>query len=92
MKKSDAPLISIRWEKRAFKEFKALGRQDQNRVFKAVEELRASPLKGKMMSAQWKGLRRIRVGDIRVIYAFDGRQLLISVIRVGHRRDVYKTR
>jgi mRNA interferase RelE/StbE len=42
------------------------------------------------MSADWKGFRRLRIGDYRVIYAFDGVELLISVVRVRHRREVYR--
>ena len=33
---------------------------------------------------------RIRVGDYRVIYRVEGQRLVVLVIRVGHRRDVYR--
>jgi mRNA interferase RelE/StbE len=59
-------------------------------VFEAVEDLRQDPLAGHPLSGQWQGLRRLRVGSVRVIYGFDGKELLISVLRVGHRRDVYR--
>jgi len=39
-----------------------------------------------------KGYRdywRIRVGDYRIIYAIQDNRLLVIVIRIGHRRDVY---
>jgi ACR3 family arsenite transporter len=36
------------------------------------------------------GVLRLRVGEVRVIYGFDGRELLVSVLRVGHRREVYR--
>ncbi len=83
------PSISIRWEKRAFKELSRIDKPDQKRIVKAVEGLREQPLKGKLLSAEWKGLRRLRVGTYRVIYAFDGTTLLISIVRVGHRKEVY---
>lgn len=35
---------------------------------------------------------RIRVGDYRVIYALRDEELLVLVIRVGHRRDIYRKR
>jgi len=35
-------------------------------------------------------LYRIRVGDYRVIYQVEHRMVLVTVIRVGHRRDVYR--
>ncbi len=83
-------LIEIRWERRALKELKAVDKDAQRRIVAAVEQLVEQPLKGTQLSAQWKGLRRLRVGEFRVIYAFDGTRLLISVIRVGHRREVYR--
>ena len=35
-------------------------------------------------------LYRIRVGDYRVIYQVEKRLVLVTVIRIGHRRDVYR--
>ena len=84
------PSISIRWERRAFKELEALPKQAQQRVVRAVEGLTKAPLKGELLSAEWKGLRRLRVGTYRVIYAFDGTEFLISVVRVAHRREAYR--
>ena len=56
----------------------------------AVETLPGAPLKGELLHAEWQGLRRLRVGRYRVIYAFDGDTLWIAVLRVGHRREVYR--
>ena len=84
------PSASIRWERRAVKELQALPRDTQQRIVKAVESLRDEPFKGEQLAAEWKGLRRLRVGRYRVIYAFDGRQFLILVVRVGDRKDVYR--
>ena len=82
--------ISIRWERRAVKELRRLPRDLQSLVLDAVAHLRLDPLRGQQLSGQWKGLRRLRVGNVRVIYGFDGTELLISVLRVGHRREVYR--
>ena len=82
--------IEIRWERRAIKELKAIDKEPQRRIVVAVEALLEQPLKGTMLSPRWKGLRRLRVGNFRVIYAFDGTQLLVSVVRVAHRREVYR--
>jgi mRNA interferase RelE/StbE len=82
--------ISIRWDRRAVKELQGLPGGLQNRIFRAVDHLRDDPLQGTVLSGEWKGLRRLRVGSYRVIYAFDGRELLVSVVRVGPRREVYR--
>lgn len=42
------------------------------------------------LSANLNGLFKLRVGDYRVLYSFDDEIKIISVERVGHRRDVYQ--
>jgi mRNA interferase RelE/StbE len=37
-----------------------------------------------------EGQFRIRVGDYRVVYAVEDAQLIVTVIRIGHRREVYR--
>jgi mRNA interferase RelE/StbE len=37
-------------------------------------------------------LWRIRVGDFRVIYTIADDALVVTVVRVGHRREVYRNR
>ena len=89
-KNSNSTEIRIRWERRAIKEVAALQKADRERIVVAVESLRDDPNKGSIMSADWKGFRRLRVGPYRIVYAYQGRDLLISVVRVGHRREVYR--
>jgi len=82
--------MRIRWERRAVKELAGLPRREQRRVVEAVEGLLENPLGGEPLAAQWKGLRRLRVGRYRVPYGFDGTELLIAVVRADHRKDVYR--
>ena len=89
-KSSTSTEIQIRWERRAVKEVAAFQKGERERIVAAVESLRDDPHKGLIMSAEWKGFRRLRVGPYRIIYAYQGAELLISVVRVGHRREVYR--
>jgi mRNA interferase RelE/StbE len=43
-------------------------------------------LKGKKFGELWK----YRVGDIRIIARIEDKELLILVVRVGHRKNIYK--
>jgi len=90
MTRSGVSSISIRWERRAVKELRRLPHDIQALVLADVESLRLDPSRGQQLSGQWKGLRRLRVGSVRVIYGFNGTELLITVLRVGHRREVYR--
>ena len=79
--------------KEAVEEFKRLDKAVQ-RIIKEKLELLAQnsqalrnnikPLKGK-----YKGLYRLRVGNYRIIYKVDNDQLIILVIRIGHRGNIY---
>ena len=38
-----------------------------------------------------RGLLRVRSGDFRVVYRVEDRRLLVLVVAIGHRRDVYRS-
>ena len=58
----------------------------QRHTLKLPEVYRTDPfLKG----PEFKGFRKHRVGDYRIIYRVIQKQLLIYVIEIGHRREVY---
>jgi len=77
--------------KSAQKDIRKLPKPEINRIDKKIKSLRIIPrpfgcekLKGS------KSSYRIRVGDYRIIYTIYDKKLIISVIKVGHRRDIYK--
>jgi mRNA interferase RelE/StbE len=43
----------------------------------------------KVMKEPWKGFHRVRWGDIRIIYRIEDNRLIVTVIKVGNRRDIY---
>ncbi|MGO9017394.1 MAG: type II toxin-antitoxin system RelE family toxin [Syntrophobacteraceae bacterium] len=77
---------SIRWDSRALKDVAEVPKDDRRRIVDAIEKLVADPLGGRPLKGRWKGLRRIRVGLYRVIYALRRSELTILVLRIGHRR------
>jgi mRNA interferase RelE/StbE len=87
--KSRKNLICVKFEKRAEKEFKGLSRNYQEKISAAIDELRENPLLGEPLSGEYRYLRRLRVGVYRIIYHFNKDVLLILVLRIGHRKDVY---
>jgi mRNA interferase RelE/StbE len=42
------------------------------------------------LSADLSGLFKLRIGDYRVIYSFDIQLELITIHKIGHRRDIYE--
>ena len=60
------------------------------RLIEAIDRLRNEPHAGGVLKGEFAGLRRIRVGNYRVVYEVVDDQLVILVIRVAHRKDVYR--
>ena len=63
----------------------------QQRIVVAMDELALNPRPpGCVKLAGDDNLWRIRVGDYRVVYEIHDRRLLILVVRIGHRKDIYR--
>lgn len=60
-------------------------------IRKAIEKkLTVNPINfGKPLRYSLKGYRRLRVGDYRVIYRVDEEKVIVIIIDIDHRRDVY---
>jgi len=60
------------------------------RVMNALDDLEKNPFQGKPLKGELKGRYSYRVGTYRIIYRIEHHQLLVIVIDIGHRRDIYK--
>lgn len=60
-------------------------------IKRAIEErLTVDPISfGKPLRYSFKGHRRLRVGDYRVIYRVDISKHIVIIVHIGHRKDVY---
>ena len=75
----------------AYKALNKLPRQNLIKILEVIEKLEQDPFPHgyKKLSGQ-DGVYRIRVGDYRIIYELHGKILLIIVLKIGHRKDIYK--
>lgn len=83
--------FEIRWKRSAGKELKKLPQSAIGRILPVVEALATDPTP--VNSLKLSGAEhtyRVRIGDYRLIYNVLNRILTIEVIRVGHRKDVYR--
>lgn len=64
----------------------------QQRIRVAVRGLASNPRPTgtKLLTGGHEGTWRLRVGDYRVLYRIEDDRLLVLVIRLGHRREVYR--
>ncbi len=81
----------LKYSKTAAKEISKLDYLVKKKVKEAIEtKLVSNPIKNstKLRDFKIEGVRRFRVGNYRVIFIIDNR--MIQVLRVGHRREIYK--
>ena len=82
---------SIVIERPARKQLDKLDHQTYERIKTAINDLQTDPRPfGYAKMEGQEDLFRIRVGDWRVIYAIQDRKLIVLVVRVGHRSQVYR--
>jgi len=80
---------SITYKKSVGKDLANLGKSEAKRILDKIEKdlsMRADSYP--LLKGPFAGLRKLRVGDYRVIFAILGQDVL--VLRIGHRRDIYK--
>ena len=77
-------------EKKALKTFGKLEKSVQLRITKYLDKVAISPLiYGDSLHGSYEGLVKYRVGNYRLICEVQHEILIIHVIKIGHRREVY---
>lgn len=82
---------TVEFLKTAERELAALPKDLQRQIARKIDALRDNPRPpGVKLLYGEERFYRLRVRDYRVIYTIEGRGLVIVVIKIGHRKDVYK--
>lgn len=81
---------SVRIKDSAAKELARLPRDARERLIDAIDRLGEEPLAGSALKGGMRGLRRLRVGDYRIVYELLDDELVVLVVRVAHRREAYR--
>ena len=85
---------SVEFDDRAAKELRELDRQAQDDILRFLRERIATEREarqfGKPLSGDFRGLWRYRIRDYRLICSLEDDRFVVLVLRVGHRRDVYR--
>ena len=67
-----------------------MAKPDRARIVAAIDRLAETPHLGTSLKGDLRGLRRIRVGDYRILYEVRDKELVVLVVRIAHRRDAYR--
>ena len=81
---------SVVIKRSAERELRAVPKRDLGRVVTRIRRLADDPRPPGSEKLSGEDRYRIRQGDYRVVYAVDDEQRIVEVVRIGHRRDVYR--
>jgi len=82
-------MFELKYSEQSLKKLEKFEKPIKERIIRALERIRIRPISHvkKLVSSPYF---RLRVGDYRVILDIKNDELIIMVIEVGHRRNVYK--
>lgn len=84
--------MRIEYTETARKQLRKLDRTMQKRILDYMEEvalLENPRSRGKALVENMRGLWRYRIGDYRVICEIQESRIIISVLKIGHRKNIY---
>ena len=87
------PAYHIEFKKSAQKEFEKLPSKIQGKIVDALAVLAVNPFSELLRVKKLKGaesLYRFHIRDYRILYEVQTAMVLIVVIKIGHRKDVYR--
>lgn len=83
-------MYKVELRRRVQQSLEKLSEKARRVVITALESLEQEPRPRGVEKIRETELWRIRKGDYRAIYHIDDREQTISIVRIGHRRDVYR--
>ena len=87
--------MTVRFEKEAEKDLRKLNKSIQKKVLSYMEEiekLEDPRTRGHALVGNLRGYWRYRIDDLRVICKIIDKELIIMVVRIGRRREIYLDR
>ena len=84
-------MYKIELRRKAQRSLDRLPKSDFGAVLDAVKGLANSPRPKGVEKIKSAGLWRIRQGDYRIVYSIDDGQKIVTILRIGHRREIYRS-
>ncbi len=83
--------FELRFKQSVVKDLRGIPKVEVRRLLKRMEALRDDPRPAGCEKLTGRDVYRIRRGVYRIVYSVDDAGIVVEVIKVGHRSDVYRT-
>ena len=82
-------MYKLYFQKKAEIFLKKIDKFERDKIIKKILELKQNPKIGKPLIGKLTGLFRLRIGNYRAIYQIIENKLIISIIKIGLRKNIY---
>ncbi|MFH0774487.1 MAG: type II toxin-antitoxin system RelE/ParE family toxin [bacterium] len=86
-------MYKIEFSNIAFQELERIYKTEKRLYFRliaAIETVQTDPYRGKKLKGKLKEDYSLRVGEYRIIYTIRKDRLIVYIIDIGHRREIYR--
>jgi len=83
-------VYEIFFKKSVEKDFKSIPKNELKKIIKRIGELAKNPRPQSCEKLTGQDRYRLRQGNYRIIYSIQDKELTISIVMVGHRKDIYR--
>lgn len=78
--------LSVRFQK----DFKKFDERWRERIIRRLEVLKIDPFCGKKLHGDLESAYAIRLWPYRILYRIEKKKLIVLVLSIGHRKDIYR--
>ncbi len=83
-------MYNVFYTREAKESISRLSLKKKRQIKDAVERIAHNPAIGKYLTGDLKGILSYRSGDCRIIYRIYNKEIMVIILTVGHRKDVYR--
>lgn len=81
--------FKIKYKSSVIKDLKSLSKDETKKIVNQIEIVLIKDARNfPALKGEYKGLRKFRIGNYRVIFSLSGND--VTILKIGHRKDVYK--
>lgn len=84
-------MYRIELRRKAQQDLDKLLKKDFEAVIETIKELANTPRPKGVEKLKVSGLWRVRQGDYRIVYNIDDKQSLVIIVRIGNRKEIYRS-
>jgi len=78
-------------KKSAAKELEDIPQKDLRKIIKRIRSLARDPKPYSSQKLSGQERYRVRQGDYRIVYSIEDKDSLIDIVKIGHRREIYRS-